>query len=101
VYGDIFLDTHHVIFLDTPHHGLDTKLWQAVYGKLASAHAETQFDLWTKGLTDLGKFFGGISRKFAITSVYASLPIQSDAGPVTVRRTAKITPLVLQWLSRS
>lgn len=84
IYGQILKDTHHVVFLDTPHRGLDTNLWLAVYGEMATPQAQAQFGLWSEGLTDLGKFFGGISTRFAITSAYATSPMQSSSGTMTV-----------------
>jgi hypothetical protein len=85
IYGQILRNSHHVIFLDTPHLGLDTKVWLAVYGKLATDQANQQFGLWSQGLTDLGKYFGGISTKLSITSAYSANPIESDDGSITVR----------------
>jgi hypothetical protein len=84
IYGQILRDTHHIVLLDTPHLGLDTQAWLLVCGKLATAHANQQFGLWSQGLTDLGKYFGGVSTNFSITSVCSAHPIESDDGSITV-----------------
>ena len=86
LYGNILKNTHHVFFLDTPHRGLDTKIWVAVYGSMATSQAENQFNLWNEGLTDLGKYFAGIYRNFAITTTYSSNPIPDESGTVTISR---------------
>ena len=85
-YGDILQKTHHVIFLDTPHLGLNVKAFGAVFGAEATLRGCEQVGLWSSALTDLGKSFAEIGSKISITSVYASLPVILSGKPYSVRR---------------
>lgn len=82
VYGEILERTKHVMFMDTPHRGLNTDLWHSVYGSTATEEAQRQFHLWNEGLSDIGTYFAGIYSKFAITSVYATEPITVYGKPL-------------------
>jgi hypothetical protein len=84
VYGTILTRTNHVIFMDTPHRGLDTNVWKAVYGSCATPEAEEQLDLWHFGLIDLETYFIDICTNLSITSIYASNPVDTAEGSVHV-----------------
>lgn len=84
VYGTILTRTNHVIFMDTPHRGLDTNVWKAVYGSCATIEAKKQLDLWHSGLIDLETYFIDICTNLSITSIYASNPVDTAEGPIHV-----------------
>ncbi|CAN9356773.1 unnamed protein product [Alternaria alternata] len=70
--------------MDTPHRGLDTNVWKAVYGSCATPEAEEQLDLWHFGLIDLETYFIDICTNLSITSIYASNPVDTAEGSVHV-----------------
>lgn len=85
-FGGIVDQTHHIIFLDTPHLGLDVSKWKAVYGRLATNQAKIQFRLWSTALQDLATTFGDIVSRpgMLITTVESTEPIQTSNGETLV-----------------
>ncbi|CZR51756.1 uncharacterized protein PAC_01633 [Phialocephala subalpina] len=72
-YGLILRKTKHVIFLDTPHEGLNAGAWRSLSRGTFSEKSIGQWELWSSVLSDLRKVFGEIATGFNITSSCASL----------------------------
>lgn len=73
MFGDTLRRTRHLIFLDTPHIGFDTRAWEIISGTPVNAEGEKQFRVWSTVLTDLGKTFAEIGSNISIISCYAGL----------------------------
>jgi hypothetical protein len=99
LYGQILRDTHHILFLDTPHLGLNTSAWLHIYGRSATDHAVRQLNLWSQGLVDTAKYFGGISTEFSITSVCPTQPIECDGDTIFVHLAISHSPAVAMLLT--
>lgn len=78
-YGAILDQTKHVIFLDTPHHGLNEAAWRALSGGELGDSERKNWGLWQTVLSDLSSVFTGIAGRFNITSACASL-VERDEG---------------------
>lgn len=75
-YGVIYNRTKHVLFLDTPHIGLNWTAWRAISNTkidTAGPKNDCQWKLWSDALSDLTKTFNGISQGINITSAGADL----------------------------
>ncbi|KAK3335249.1 hypothetical protein B0T19DRAFT_452137 [Cercophora scortea] len=86
LFGDIVDQTHHIVFLDTPHLGLDVTKWKAIYGQLATREARTQFELWSTTLQDLSTTFADIVSRpdMHITTVESTEAIKTPDGEMLV-----------------
>ncbi|KAK3693428.1 hypothetical protein B0T22DRAFT_505214, partial [Podospora appendiculata] len=86
LFGDIVDQTHHIVFLDTPHLGLDVTKWKAIYGQLATREAKAQFELWSTTLQDLSTTFADIVSRpdMHITTVESTEPIKTPDGEMLV-----------------
>ncbi|KAF8859462.1 hypothetical protein BDZ45DRAFT_356792 [Acephala macrosclerotiorum] len=83
-YGLILRKTKHVIFLDTPHEGLNADAWRSLSRGTFSEKSKGQWELWSSVLSDLRKVFGEIAPRFNITSSCASLRpngLANDVAP--------------------
>jgi hypothetical protein len=63
------------MFLDTPHSGADTAMWEAVYGGTATEAAKEQFGTWSIRLAEMVKSFDDIASRVNITSVHAQMSV--------------------------
>ncbi|KAI8955664.1 hypothetical protein F4801DRAFT_528531 [Xylaria longipes] len=72
-FGFILRKTKHVIFLDTPHSGLNEGAWCSISGDVLNEGGKGQWSLWSTVLSDLRRTFAEISVRFNITSACASL----------------------------
>jgi hypothetical protein len=106
LFGEILKNTYHVIFLDTPHMGIDTSTWKAVYGSLATPQAQEQFGLWSTVLAKLGRTFIDIGNRLHISSGYASLSSETSKGNFKVSSSHFIltkhfmTPIIFMLFKR-
>ncbi|KAH7082905.1 hypothetical protein BKA63DRAFT_139748 [Paraphoma chrysanthemicola] len=75
-FGDILDKTHHLIFMETPHRGLDIEKWKPAYTNQGIASA--QIRLWSTVLRDLSTLFAEIANRIGmhITTVEASEPVE-------------------------
>lgn len=72
-HGLVLRRTKHVIFLDTPHAGLNPDAWRAISRGTFGEESIGQWKLWSSVLTDLRKIFSEIASGFNVTSACASL----------------------------
>jgi len=72
------------MFLDTPHNGLNTSNWKALYGHVATQNAEQQLSIWSTALIELGRTFTEIGNRVQITSVHARLPSLAEGKWIEV-----------------
>lgn len=70
-YRNLIEETRHVVFMDTPHRGLDGDTWETIFGDSFNDHGYMQLGIWSSVLTELSRSFPSVSEKFAITSTFA------------------------------
>ncbi|VUC28701.1 unnamed protein product [Clonostachys rosea] len=80
LYGKIFDETKHVIFLDTPHHGVPRDVLQSIYGRRVKRDVWSKYELWSEVLGDLSKKFSEMDANFAVSSSSASL-LKNEGDP--------------------
>lgn len=69
----ILENTRHVVFLDTPHAGIDMEALRTLNGGHVSDHIERQYGLWSHQLEAQAKCFANIAESFNISSACASV----------------------------
>ncbi|KAK8249067.1 hypothetical protein IWZ00DRAFT_316077 [Phyllosticta capitalensis] len=72
-FAAVLQKTKHVIFLDTPHVGINPDAWRSISKGTFSENSTGQWTLWSNVLSDIQKSFGEIAPSFNISSACASL----------------------------
>jgi hypothetical protein len=75
--SEIVDNTRQVVFLDTPHMGINIDALQKLNGGYLSDHVALEFGLWSRALEDQAKRFANIAGRFNISSTCASI-LESD-----------------------
>lgn len=73
MYGSLWRRTKHVIFLDTPHAGIDPVAWESISKGSFNEKNKEQWSLGSKDLEDLSKAFAAIAGTFNITAARVTL----------------------------
>ncbi|KAK4457311.1 hypothetical protein QBC42DRAFT_279419 [Cladorrhinum samala] len=83
-FYNILASTHHVIFLDTPHHGFGDGEFQAIFGQAPTSEAADRFRVWSSSLIELSSTFGNISSQSRIhfTTAQSTEPSATPEGAI-------------------
>ncbi len=75
MYGSILQDTQHVVFIDTPHRGIDRYISNFVNSASTNVGEYLQFlKPGSTALLELDRTFASIAMKMKFTSCFASEP---------------------------